>query len=130
LKNTVVRNLSKEGDYTLTVTAIDGTKKSSKDIKITVLEPNSVQDNLVDNVLKIYPIPFTDEVLISFTKPFEFPEINIFNCLGLLIKKLSVIDGFVKWDGKDSSGNNVAAGLYIFSAGTGKNRISCTLIRE
>ena len=57
-KSTIVRNLNLPGDYTLTLTAIDASKKASKDVKITVSMPNSAGEDFGIPGLSVYPNPF------------------------------------------------------------------------
>jgi len=66
-----------------------------------------------------YPNPFNPETQISFTLPeLEVVQLDIFNLKGQLVRTLVNCEmqagrHAVRWDGKDSAGNQVAGGIYL-----------------
>jgi hypothetical protein len=115
LKNTVVGNLSKEGNYIFTLNAIDGTKKTSKDITVTVLAPDNVNEFSDNHTINLYPNPFSGKLMISDNDENNFSEIIIYNSLGIQIRNIYLINGKAIWDGNDNFGCSLPAGLYFIS---------------
>jgi len=84
-----------------------------------------------------YPNPFNPQTEISYSLPDDGDvRLVIYDILGQEI--VSLVDGYesagiktVIWDGKDSSGNDVASGVYIYHLVTesGKLARKMTLIR-
>ena len=68
-----------------------------------------------------YPNPFNPSTTLSFSVPIESDVVlNIYDVTGRLVKTLvneNMKTGYhsVVWDGVDMSGDNVSAGLYIYS---------------
>jgi len=68
-----------------------------------------------------YPNPFNPSTTISFSVPSEgHVQINVYDITGRLITTLvdrNMSEGYhhVVWDGKDISGLDVSAGLYIYN---------------
>lgn len=78
-----------------------------------------------------YPNPFNAETMISFTIPAKlknnFAEINIYDIQGRLIKKIFSGDiqpgnYLVRWDGKNSTSQNVSSGIYFYEIKAGDLR--------
>ena len=74
-----------------------------------------------------YPNPFNAETLIRFSldKP-DYVELDVFNVLGQRASK--VFSGFLPagrheyvWNGRDSQGNAVASGVYLYQM-TGRDQ--------
>jgi len=96
-------------------------------------------DNIIPQIrdVRIYPNPFRQSTTISFElQKQEKIILTVYNAKGQLVRKLA--EGFYakgthtfEWDAKDSYGNQVKAGLYIYkitsqySSQTGK----CLLIK-
>ena len=68
-----------------------------------------------------YPNPFNPTTTISFSVPSEgHVQISVYDITGRLIANLvdrNMSEGYhhVVWDGKDISGLDVSAGLYIYN---------------
>ena len=68
-----------------------------------------------------YPNPFNPTTTISFSVPSEgHVQVNVYDITGRLITTLvdrNMSEGYhhVVWDGKDISGLDVSAGLYIYN---------------
>ena len=68
-----------------------------------------------------YPIPFNPSTHIEYSVPESgYVTVAIYDVTGRLVQTL--VDGFVEsgyhsivWDGRDSAGYTVSAGLYIYS---------------
>ena len=84
-----------------------------------------------------YPNPFNPETIISYELPEEADvALRIFNVRGQLISTL--VDRHeaagtynVSWNGKDSNGNSVAGGLYIYKIiATNADNESFTMSRK
>ena len=73
------------------------------------------------NLIQNYPNPFNPSTTISFTVPSEgHVIISVFDLNGRLVSTLldqSIDAGYhsIHWDGVDSNGLNVSAGLYIYT---------------
>ncbi|NIR51515.1 T9SS type A sorting domain-containing protein [candidate division KSB1 bacterium] len=84
-----------------------------------VVNENNVPEKLV--LSQNYPNPFNPTTEITYSLPKNSRvELTIYNQLGQEIIKL--VDTFkpagiyqVNWDGRDSNGNDVASGIYIYS---------------
>tara|TARA_B100000029_G_scaffold86737_1_gene76934 strand:- start:22 stop:588 length:567 start_codon:yes stop_codon:yes gene_type:complete len=86
---------------------------------ITVHEVSAIPEDYVLN--QNYPNPFNPSTMIDYSVP-ESGDItvSIYDVSGRLIQTL--VDGYVEsgyhsivWDGRDSAGHTVSAGLYIYS---------------
>jgi len=81
-----------------------------------------------------YPNPFNPSTTINFTVPnFSDVKINVFDLNGKLINTL--IDApfssgtyNVMWDGDDSNGNKVAAGIYMYNLTSDETSITNKMI--
>lgn len=65
--------------------------------------------------VKAYPNPFTDEVQIEWNNFLNPDRISIYDLSGRLVRTFSteeVYNGVLNWNGSDSKGNEVCAGLY------------------
>ncbi|MDI6840106.1 MAG: FlgD immunoglobulin-like domain containing protein, partial [bacterium] len=66
------------------------------------------------------PNPFNKSSIISYQLPVKcYVSLKIYDCAGRLIRSLVNEEkkpGYysIKWDGKDSSGNRLAAGIYFY----------------
>ncbi|MBI4777400.1 chitobiase/beta-hexosaminidase C-terminal domain-containing protein, partial [Candidatus Desantisbacteria bacterium] len=69
--------------------------------------------------IRVYPNPFNDNSAnsgITIDQLSENVTIKIFNIAGELVDELSGITGKAQWDAKNSSGEKVASGIYIYLA--------------
>tara|TARA_Y100001936_G_C15890513_1_gene567727 strand:- start:26 stop:895 length:870 start_codon:yes stop_codon:yes gene_type:complete len=86
---------------------------------ITVHEVSAVPEDYV--LGQNYPNPFNPSTQIDYTVPESgYVTVSIYDVSGRLVQTL--VDGFVEsgyhslvWDGRDSAGHTVSAGLYIYS---------------
>ena len=83
-----------------------------------------------------YPNPFNPETIIRFTLPVPSEvTLSIYNILGQQIRAFTAYyhagDHMVAWDGKNSSGEDVASGVYLYrlSAGQYQDTKKMLLIR-
>jgi flagellar hook assembly protein FlgD len=79
-----------------------------------------------------YPNPFNSTTIISLTgDPESYPEIEIYDILGRLVKRLEVADegGRYIWKGLDASGDRVSSGIYFYRVSGGQKIRSMTLLR-
>ena len=81
---------------------------------------NQYQDNESQPLFIAYPNPFNPETNITFTviKEEAYVNIEIFNILGrkvvtLLDQKIANGEHTIKWNGRNSQGEKVSAGIYI-----------------
>ena len=94
---------------------------------ITIAElpylPNDAEINQKTSILNNYPNPFSTSTTISFSGTFNkngISQIKIYNVKGQLVKEinsfpnpsLGMIEAF--WDGRDESGKEVSAGVYLY----------------
>jgi len=76
-----------------------------------------------DSELKVFPNPFSESVDFIFGKnDFEKSSIQIFDSVGKQIRVLDFNKTEIHWDGKNSSGKEVAAGVYFYLF-SNKNKI-------
>ena len=83
-----------------------------------------VDDEPVQNIIfsQNYPNPFGASTKISFNSKKvlgEATEVAIYNAKGQLVRTLALTletsqKGFADWDCKDTSGHNVANGIYFY----------------
>jgi hypothetical protein len=107
-------------------------------------EPDAIndrQDNLPSKaVLSAYPNPFNSSVIITYSNlSYESEgkggDIGIYDVQGKLVKTLKTeggMNGKIKWDATDASGEKVASGIYFARAqygseGTGASQNSIDL---
>jgi len=85
------------------------------------IEPANIPSSQI--IVKNYPNPFNPETIISFTIPSgmqsDYAELNIYNIQGELVKKLfagNIQPGtyLTKWNGRNSSEQNVSSGIYFY----------------
>lgn len=71
-----------------------------------------------------YPSPFNSETIINFElKQSEDIELNIYNCLGEIVKNLfrgtkEAGNHTMKWDGRDKNNFNLTSGIYFIQLKT------------
>ncbi len=83
-----------------------------------------VDDEPIPNIIfsQNHPNPFAGSTKISFSSKKALnaaAEVGIYNARGQLVRTLSLTletsqKGFTNWDGKDTSGQNVANGIYFY----------------
>ncbi len=79
-----------------------------------------------------YPNPFNSTTIISLSgEPNDYPEIEIYDILGRLVKRLQTSDlsGRYIWKGLDNHGAPVASGIYFYRVTGGTKIRSMTLLR-
>ena len=92
----------------------------------------SVTDTDVSTVYA-YPVPFRPNAgdvarygswtdLITFTSLPSYGKIRIYTITGGLVRELDVVPPEMKWDVRNSAGETVASGAYIWEVSSGKNR--------
>lgn len=79
---------------------------------ITVENGNSVDE--IDLTNSVFPNPFKEQVSINLNKYSQLgiQELAIFDASGNQIRRFNSSDYVLLWDGKNSSGINVPAGIY------------------
>jgi hypothetical protein len=91
--------------------------------KMNISETGISENNVVDhsdNILTNYPNPFNPETAISFSIQEESKiNLSIYNIKGQLVKVLinnyqNAGEHSIIWDGRDSSGNRVSSGIYLY----------------
>ena len=90
-------------------------------------EPIYIEKNVKDLFLcQNYPNPVRSSTTISFsiTKDAKNSEMKIYNIKGQLVKQFSIINeqSSIKWDGKDSNGNKLWDGIYLYKLDTGEKQ--------
>lgn len=84
-------------------------------------------------VVRNYPNPFNPSTIISFTIPYNLSgqktELAVYNIQGELVKQLvnEVLPSgtyYTEWNGKNSSGNSVASGIYLYRLTSGGGSVS------
>jgi hypothetical protein len=97
--------------------------------------PLSVEDDELLNSLSIHPNPFDDMTTIGIylDRPTDL-NISIYDMLGNPV--FNAIDNnasgywMYNWDGKDSFGNELSAGVYVININTGSQQITSKLIKK
>ncbi|MCX6234521.1 MAG: T9SS type A sorting domain-containing protein [Bacteroidetes bacterium] len=84
-------------------------------------------DSLFTSVVSIYktdfklsasPNPFSGKTTLAFelSENWKAPILNIYNIHGILIRQFDITGKkSQQWDGRDSKGNNVPAGIYLYN---------------
>lgn len=79
--------------------------------------------NVNEGVLQVYPNPFTpNEDGFNDRAGFDiselnigYPSVKIFSFSGFLVRTIDVVSqNILEWDGRDSSGNEMPPGVYLF----------------
>jgi len=112
------------GDFTLDLAVADRAGNVSETIQIPFyLDDVHLPKHFV--LEQNYPNPFNPTTAIRFQTPLdEYVELKIFNVNGQLVKTLlseNMEAGYhtVKWDGRNTAGLPVSAGIYIYTVRTG-----------
>lgn len=80
-----------------------------------------------------YPVPFRPNAgnkarygdwtgLITFTNLPSYGKLRIYTITGALVRELEVVPPEMKWDVRNSAGQIVASGVYLWEIVSGKNR--------
>jgi hypothetical protein len=114
-----------EGSHSLKLKAWDVYNNSSEAV-INFVVSKSIQLSIRDVLAYPNPCIFSDPVKFKFThnlfdNALEV-KIDIFNLSGMLVKTIGFLNlesagyvaGPVEWDGRDTSGNDLRAGMYIY----------------
>lgn len=105
-------------DYRIKVIEVDRSLKYDNMIITSITSSENIQDQY--SLLQNYPNPFNPSTTIEYEIPVEGKvRIQIFSLNGHLIKSFenthtSAGDYSVPWDGKDTAGQTVASGFYIY----------------
>lgn len=79
-----------------------------------------------------YPNPFNSTTIISLAgDPDKYPEIEIYDVLGRLVKRVQVLDqsGRYIWKGLDNGGRPVSSGIYFYRLSGGSRIRSMILLK-
>jgi hypothetical protein len=97
--------------------------------------PTSVDDNDLSNSMAIYPNPFDEMTTIGIylDSPTNL-NISIYDMLGNPVFNATDNNAsgywMYNWDGKDSFGNELSAGVYVLNINTGTQQITSKLIMK
>jgi CubicO group peptidase (beta-lactamase class C family) len=86
----------------------------------------SIEDKSLNGSIRLHPNPFQNQTQIKYSIPKNCKvEIDIFNINGSLIRRLinkeqAEGDYSINWDGTNTSGNEVAPGIYLCRANIDK----------
>jgi hypothetical protein len=113
---------------------MDGNSRSANPVSLPIMTDFVTPPALYNNIgITAYPNPAVDKVFIAFNIPQNFlnnkVKLEIFDTNGNLIRKLfegSLLDRnyLARWDGEDSSGRKMAAGIYIYQLLVNNNILS------
>ena len=86
------------------------------------------------NLLKNYPNPFNPSTTINFSvSDASQVSLKVYNVSGKEVS--SLVNGFysagnysIQWDAKDSFGNNLSSGIYIYKLNTNQGILSNTMM--
>jgi hypothetical protein len=78
------------------------------DITSGVDDPQAIPPSL-----ECYPNPFCDALTISMQDANSRAHIDVFNLRGQKVRELQMKNGESVWDGKDVSGKETGAGIYL-----------------
>ena len=74
--------------------------------------------------------PFSDVLEISISGGTEQADVSVFDLQGRhIVNLLPDSQGFCLWDGKDSNGNELPAGVYVIRAESGGESSSLQIIK-
>ncbi len=98
----------------------------------TESDPTSVEDGKWWRplILKPYPNPARSGVSIQFSRTSSFPgRLQVYNLGGRLMRSLplSSAEGAIFWDGNDSMGRSVSAGVYLLHMSDGERSVTSRL---
>jgi hypothetical protein len=105
-------------DWALVALEIKPQASASKRSETLATEASAIPSTF--QLVQNYPNPFNPSTVIKFSLPFNGKvNVNIYDETGQLVRTL--VDGeraagqhAVHWDGRNRSGNNVAAGIYLY----------------
>lgn len=115
-------------EYTVGLLAVYETGESPIVEALFTYEPTDNNDSDISaiNLIRNYPNPFNPETTISFSLSSECKkaDIDIYNQKGQKIRTLtsesrSGIYHSAVWNGKDSQGNDVSSGIYLYKISAG-----------
>jgi len=118
--------LESPGDFMFSRTIVNDQRVTglvSGNATLTGVKKTALPGNF--NLSQNYPNPFNPETMIKFQLPHQaVVQLKIYNTMGQLIRTL--VDGEMKagfhqitWDGKDSGGEVVSSGVYLYSLEAG-----------
>ena len=128
-QNETIVDMNKENGYTFTP------KSGKTSFKIYATQDENFRPQIIPLTFTLkqnYPNPFNPETTIRFGVPASAKDaitsLTVYNVLG---KKITVLFkgnlkmGYheFKWNGKNTSGNNVASGIYFYQLKSGKTNI-------
>lgn len=88
--------------------------------------PLSVQDELVDEQITIFPNPSTDEVILRLEVPFEDLEVRLFSLQGQILKTMQ----FANNTEISISTSDLSSGTYLIQLKSEKGSVTTKLIKE
>ena len=131
LEDVQVRSMAMANDGTLfAATSYDGIFKRTLSTFTTAIAENSVVFPLTFSLMQNYPNPFNPSTIINYELPTANKvELSIYNLLGQKI--VTLVSGMqnagnyqVEWDGRNSFGQNVASGMYVYRLSGRKQQLS------
>jgi acyl-CoA thioesterase-1 len=81
--------------------------------------PTSLPGRKLEENIKVYPNPFSNEVRFSNLPENSKINIKIFDITGKLIRTIISNSAEITWDGKDMNSNATPAGIYVCSIESG-----------
>ena len=111
------------GEYT-----IDEVIVANSSSEVTVSMPSSIE------IVGAYPNPFNPSTTINFSvSDASQVSLKVYNVSGKEVS--SLVNGFysagnysIQWDAKDSFGNNLSSGIYIYKLNTNQGILSNTMM--
>ena len=131
LEDVQIRSMTMDTDGILfAASSYDGIFKSTSSTITTAITENPVLLPQVINLMQNYPNPFNPNTSIKYELPATNQvELSIYNLLGQKI--VTLVAGRqnagihqVEWDGRNSFGQNVASGMYIYRLTTWNQQIT------
>jgi len=82
------------------------------------IEERDGNGGLASRALRVRPSPFRSRVQVDCSGPgFDTPDVSVFSGDGRLVRRVPMTSqGLASWDGCDSGGKEVPAGVYVFVA--------------
>jgi hypothetical protein len=97
------------------------------DMTINRTPISSIQDNDIDNVVKLYPIPAHEKCVVDISDVKNPKQLNLTNAQG---QRLKVVSGISNSDKVEIELSNYAAGVYFIQIQTQEGIITKKLVVE
>lgn len=125
------------GDYVVEVAARSGQGSGDHTPVVNVRTPVSLDRSVTGAAVRfagVHPNPFVTDTEFRFALPghsSESVEVELFDPSGRRIRRLSVPpgQGFLRWDGRDESGNDPGSGVYLYRVRMGDWERSGKVVR-